>query len=253
MTTLNHQDLQWILQRIPPHVLAKLKDNPGKIFLAGGFIRACIANEPPADIDLFVPDQLSGRLLAQSLAKRKPHQRPGHGVEYDMHETDNAFTIREGYKIPVQIIHRWTFINPVQCIESFDFTVARAVIWWGQVGADQPDGWQSACDDRFYQDLAAKRLVYKSPERIEEAGGSMLRVLKFYQRGYRIPLDSLGAVIARMFDAVSEEGLRVHQESFPSKTHEQTVAFVLSGLLREVDPAIDPDHIAHLPSSSPNP
>ena len=43
------------------------------------------------------------------------------------------------------------------------------------------------CNIRFYPDLAARRLVYTSPLRNEDAGGSILRVLKFYQRGYRIP------------------------------------------------------------------
>ena len=102
------------------------------------------------------------------------------------------------------------------------------------------DKWCSACDPRFYADLAAKRLVYRSPERNEDAGGSMLRVLKFYQRGYRIPLDSLGAVIARLIQGVKD----------PILLNEPKLARTLSGLLREVDPDIDPNHIAHLPSET---
>lgn len=44
MTSLTWHDLQWCLQRAPKRVLATLKDNPGKVFVAGGFIRSCVSN-----------------------------------------------------------------------------------------------------------------------------------------------------------------------------------------------------------------
>ncbi|KKK50630.1 hypothetical protein LCGC14_3123090 [marine sediment metagenome] len=68
----------------------------------------------------------------------------------------------------------------------------------------------------------------------------MLRVLKFYQRGYRIPLDSLGAVIARCVTGIDFEKIDSTEENY---------AFVLTGLLREVDPLVDPEHISHLPAT----
>ena len=218
-----------------------MQKHGAKVMVAGGFIRSCITNEHINDIDLFVPSKDFGLELAKELAE---------GDEKRIHETDNAYTIK-GYRIPVQIIHRWTFDDPGVCIQSFDFTIARAAFWCGaleteKVGEDgKPvivNSWLSLCDPRFYPDLAGKRLIYCSPVRIEEVGGSMLRVLKFYQRGYRIPLDSLGKVIARLVGGVSEE-------SYATRDEDQ-MAKVLSGLLREVDPNIDPKHIAHLPSES---
>ena len=113
-----------------------------------------------------------------------------------------------------------------------DDTLKKFGIWWN--GKE----WESLIDDRFYSDLAGKRLVYCSPKRNEDAGGSFLRVLKFYQRGYRIPLDSMGAVIARLVG-----GVRMDQVN-----GEEQLAKVLTGLLREVDPNVDPTHEAHLPS-----
>jgi hypothetical protein len=89
--------------------------------------------------------------------------------------------------------------------------------------------------------LAAKRLVYRSPIRNEDAGGSMLRVLKYYQKGYRIPLNSLGSVIARIVKAIDFEKVDAKNEFQVGK--------IVTGLLREVDPDIDPLHIAHLPSN----
>ena len=75
--------------------------------------------------------------------------------------------------------------------------------------------------------MAAKRLVYLSPVRSEDAGGSILRVLKFYKRGYNIPLDSLAAVIGRLNSGVDHRA-----------THGDPAQYekVILGLLREVDP-----------------
>ena len=101
--------------------------------------------------------------------------------------------------------------------------------------------WDSYCDERFYIDLASKRLIYRHPIRNEDAGGSMLRVLKYYQKGYRIPLNSLGGVIARLVIALNKDKININNE--------EDVTMVLTGLLKEVDPAIDPFHISHLPST----
>lgn len=250
MTTLKPQDLQWVLQRIPRHVLQAIKDSNGRVFVAGGFIRSCIANEPPNDIDMFVSSKIEAKGLAEQLALVFRHTTHRHRDQPRYVETDNAFTISGGYRTPLQIIHRWTFNSPRECVESFDFTIARAAVWWGlppvlQMGNNEA-GWQSVCDDDFYADLAAKRLVYKSPIREEEAGGSMLRVLKFYQRGFRIPLDSLGAVMARMFVHINVDPRQV--AIMDQAQFERHVAPQLTEMLREVDPALDPDHIAHLPS-----
>jgi hypothetical protein len=220
MTHLAWHDLQWCLRRAPVAVLKLLQAHPGEVFVGGGYIRAAVATEPMNDIDLFVPSKDKGEQFIKELAGEHPY-----------HTTDNAFTFFHA-KMPVQIIHRWTFAAPEDMLKSFDFTIAMAGFWF--------DGskWSSMCHERFYADLAAKRLIYTSPQRNEDAGGSMLRVLKFYQRGYRIPLDCLGAVMARLVSGVRMEQIKDQAD----------MARVLTGLLREVDPNIDPSHIAHLPA-----
>ena len=77
----------------------------------------------------------------------------------------------------------------------------------------------------------------------------MLRVLKFYQRGYRIPLDSLGAVIARFVGELDEDGVGTLM-SREGKTREQATATVLTARLREVDPSLELAKQAHLPDTS---
>jgi hypothetical protein len=60
-------------------------------------------------------------------------------------------------------------------------------------------------------------------------------------------LDSLGAVVARLVGSVRMG--KVEGKVKEGNSQEAAMAFVLTGLLREVDPAIDPTHAPHLPSS----
>lgn len=218
------EDVKWLVRRLPNDVRETLIAVGEGIFVAGGFIRACIAHEPVNDVDLFMRSPDAAKLAAAALAK----SRGG-----TAHETDNALTVRG--KPPVQFIHRWTFQSPDECVTSFDFTIARAAVWHSS------EGWQSTCDPRFYADLAAKRLTYCSPVREEAAAGSLLRVLKFYQRGYRIPLDSLADVMGRVFRGINEETRLANAPGGLER--------VILGMLHEVDPLVDLSHAAHLPSS----
>jgi len=215
---------------MPKPVFSLMKERGKDIMLAGGFVRSCIANEPINDIDLFTSSTDKAELYAKTVAN-------GNKII----QTDNAFTVLGASKMAIQFINRWTFEKPEDVLPSFDFTIAKAIIWF--------DGeWKSLCDDRYYQDLAAKRLVYCSPKKKEAAGGSMLRVLKFYQRGYRIPLDSLAAVISRLSCAVDMDKVQ-RLSTAEGFSVEQETARIITGLLHEVDPAIDPTHSAYLPAT----
>lgn len=224
-TTLLDRDLHGCVLRLPRPVQAAVHTHRERLVIAGGFIRSVIAGERVNDVDLFVDRVSRGKEVAEEIA----------GPDGSVYETQNALTVRG--RLPIQVITRWTFRSPQAVVESFDFTIARAAIWF--------DGkrWQSAADPRFYADLAAKRIVYTSPIRNEDAGGSMLRVLKFYTRGYTIPVDSLGAVMARMAHAVPASALRGS-----GIARERRIASQLTDLLKEVDPQVDPEHIAHLPA-----
>lgn len=234
MNELLHEDLVWCLRRLPEKVLDMLKERAGALSVAGGFIRACISGETPSDIDIFGP---SKDVLEAAARKLKD---AGYGP-MRLHESENAFTVL-GFRYPVQFIHRWTYTEPAQVLPSFDFTTAAAAFWYGLDGV-----WHTACHERFYNDLAAKRLVYTSPIRNEDAGGSILRVLKFYQKGYRIPICSLGSVIARLVAAINEDAILGGMKA-NGVTREEQLAKIITGLLHEVDPNVDPTHIAHLPA-----
>lgn len=230
MNKLNFQDLRFCVLRIPKNVRTIMQDKQwsNQMFIAGGFIRSVITNEKINDIDIFVSTVEKAELLAYKLCKDKK----------DIIKTDNAYTVRGNPCL--QIIHRWVFNNAKDITNSFDFTICAAAIYCDVVG-DNKFTYDSFCHQLFYQDLAAKRLTYMQPQRNEDAGGSMLRVLKYYQKGYRIPLDSLGMVIARLTKAFDASKIDLKNEFETSK--------IITGLLRQVDPNVDPTREAHLPSS----
>lgn len=253
--------------RCPKALLHTMKAAmPGKIFVGGGFLRSIVSGEAVNDVDVFVSSKENALTLARTLAIRKMHlvrktevdgivtirpllftelnKNQVQQVERGIYTTDNAYTLT-GFSPSIQIIHRWVFDAGNLVAASFDFTCCAAAFWWD--GA----AWRSYCDERFYCDVASKRLVYRAPERNEDAGGSMLRVLKYYQRGYRIPLDSLAKVIARLVKGVDFAKLtRVEYDGTERREviNEYDFGVIIAGLLREVDPQIDPSHVAHLPA-----
>lgn len=232
-------DVIWILRRLPKQLLVYMeKAQPGRVFLAGGFIRAAIANEEISDIDLFTPNKETARSGASAMASQ--FGRPGSPAK--IQETQYAYTVMVK-PYPIQFIHRWSYATPELCILDFDFTIAQAAVWFNPAVS----GWDSCASDRFYADLAAKRLSYLSPDRQEDPGGSFLRLLKFYQRGYRVPLDSAGAIIARLVGGVDMDQIR--SGAIATKVSKETrLGQVLTGLLREVDPATG-SHVAYLASA----
>jgi hypothetical protein len=215
-------DMSYAQRRLPPALVKvmKTKEWSGKIFIGGGFIRACVAGEPVNDVDLFCPAGLSDLLAASLIEAQEADPKSAR-------RSGNAITLR-CFRPAVQIIHRWDFDRPEMVAHSFDFTICSAVIFW-----KEETGWGSYCHERFYSDLAAKRLTYMRPARNEDAGGSMLRVLKYYQRGYRIPLDSLGAVLARLVKGVNLDKLTASQGHV---SDELRLGEILTSLLVEVDP-----------------
>lgn len=212
------------------------KSNEASLFLAGGFIRSAIAREEVNDVDLFASTKTLANEVANEFAT---------AVNGRVYASDNAYTVR-AKPYDIQVIHRWTFPSPEQCVESFDFTIARAALWAvrhiAANGEISHATWASTADEDFYSDLAARRLVYRSPVREEEAGGSLLRLLKFYRRNYTAPLDTLAAVMARLVMKVRPDDIAktVAFDNLEGKqnTEERQTSKVLLGLLHEVDPNI---------------
>lgn len=214
MNKLTKGDLQLVVSRIPKDVRTMLTEQP--LFVGGGFIRETIAGNPVSDIDMFGDTKEGLVASANYLASRRDGAK--------MHTTPNAITVIAHPRLPVQFITRWLFDNAGDLVNSFDFTVCQAVVWFDRKNKT----WKSSVSEAFYPDLAARRLTYTFPVREEEAGGSMLRVRKFLQRGWNIQAWALAGVIARVAIAA-----RVGPD-----TDEQSATHAISRKLIEVDPLL---------------
>jgi len=231
-------DLRFIVTRIPKDVRDLMMKYPDLI-LAGGFIRATIAGEKVSDIDIMARSEEYGKRAAMELAVSRKAR---------IHTTENAITVLAPPRIPVQFITRWTYLAIDHVVLSFDFTIAQAAIQFDAA----KNKWIGLCSDMFYVDLAAKRLNYVCPKRVEDAGGSMIRVLKFLNRGYKIQALSLSKVIARLAFGVN---------GIDSIYTEDKLAHILAGLLREVDPLtvvdgfdiVDEHEVLEKPTVQPEP
>ena len=224
---LTQNDLNFVVRRLPKDIRELLSKYHGKLFVGGGFIRAVIAGEDVNDIDLFGDSEITLKKAADELKA----SRQAAGTITKNYVTKNAITVLSANKSVIQFITRWVFDDMKSCVDSFDFTICQAVIV--RTGGDEHDRWASVIGDSYYSDLAAKRLVYTHPKRDEEAGGSMLRVIKYVKRGYVIQVDSLAGVVSRLMASVKFDRIDLDDET--------AVTFVLNGLLQEVDPTIAVD------------
>jgi len=211
MAELTQFDLSFVMSRIPKDVITLLKENKGLAF-GGGFIRATIAHEKVSDIDMFGSDAAVLKIIATTFALKRGGR---------LLESKNALTVLAPPRIPVQFITRWLWETPEAAMISFDFTICQTAIWFDQTSGK----FCSVCSERFYSDLAARRLYYTAPERLEAPGGSLLRVRKFLAKGYNIQAPSLARVVYRLIRDVDFQNM-----------HRVDCEKVLIGLLREVDP-----------------
>lgn len=211
------------LLSLSKEIRAVIKDNG--LILAGGFIRAIIAGEEVQDIDLFGP---TVEVLEKS-ANQIAAIFPGSTVL----NTRNAITIYggQGQKHTIQLITRWLYSYASQCMKSFDYSICGAAI---QHVPDYRE-WRSVAHDRFYADLAAKRLYYTRPVRDEDAGGSVLRAFKYSRRGYHISPESLSAVLMRLHSGIDKDAWNNADKDEQEK--------LIRDKLREVDPSVRMDGI----------
>lgn len=209
---LEEDDIRRVVVALPSAIREALRKNPGEAVLAGGFIRAIIAQETPADIDLF----MKGRSKAS-------------GIPFE-----EGISLVEGQlcwhgkiaNLPIQAVWRYPFKEAYEILEQFDYTVCKAAIYFDNGDKTNTPGYLGICHRRFYPDIARKYLVYDS-DRGEEYLNTIPRLLKYTARGYVIEPKSLAKVITKTclsldltngFEGIEEQLLKAYQ---PTGTDEQ--------------------------------
>ncbi len=208
-TTLDDRDVARVVRKLPGELVEIAKTHD--VVVAGGVVRAAVTGEKISDIDVFGADEAACREAAAAYKSKLPPFCSARQVD-----SSNAITVVARDRRTVQFITRWSYSTPEQLIRSFDFSVARAAVWWRRNGV----GWASVCDPRFYVDLAARRLVYMDPVD-NTAGGTLLRLQKFAARGYRASAFQVTKVVQALVGAAGGD---------------QATNDGIAALVREVDP-----------------
>lgn len=172
--SLESNDIRRVIRYVTPQVRESLKKLPGKVILAGGLIRAIVGGEAVHDIDLFLdPSNKTDEACPDSWLNIRERR-------------DKHYQIGD-----VQLIWRYNFRDATELLESFDYTIAKAAIWF-----DEKQGFQGICHERFYRDVARKMLVWdcdRDYERIE----AIPRLIKFVRYGYHIEPEQLAQTVVR--------------------------------------------------------
>lgn len=180
---LEDKDLRRIVMSLSFKVREAIRRNPEKVVLAGGYIRALVANELVHDVDLFVSSEKEAKSTCQ-------------GVKLLFKPKDLCLSC-DDKGTEVQVVWRYPFKTPIDVPNQFDYTVSKAAVWFSEGDKNTPAGFRRICHERFYVDIARKVLVYDSIRDEEQATG-FPRLLKYTTYGYSIEPESLAEVITRM-------------------------------------------------------
>lgn len=205
MTTLSKANLNLVINLLPDPVLNLMQKYGDKLVLAGGFIRARIANESPKDIDLFVSSEAEAGALGEELCPGKLKI-----------QTVRSVTITVEFAWPVQFVFCKPYANPEALITNFDFTIAQAAIWYDRNSAE----WRSLCANSYERDVIKKRLIYTQVSK--DFASSLSRVLRFTKQGYTMPPDEFaGLFVDAAYDLGKSDSRQSDIDKFTNKMANQ--------------------------------
>jgi hypothetical protein len=112
--------------------------------------------------------------------------------------TANSRTFKPRYDHevqPVQFVERCFYPTHEELIESFDWSVCQCAVYATRKMSGVQ--WEGICTKAFGEDIQAGKLHYTAPERDEDPGASILRMVKLTHRGFKPTEDSIARCIGR--------------------------------------------------------
>jgi hypothetical protein len=187
---LIHPDLVANITKQLPEDVTKLLQHIGSgICVAGGFCRDAFLGESPKDVDIF---GTSEKVIRETI-----EWFSWNNTEYEPEViTANSRTFKPKYDHevqPVQFVTRSWYPTHAELIESFDWSVCQCAVFWSQLS----EKFEGICTKGFGEDIQAGKLHYTAPERDEDPGASILRMVKLTHRGFKPTEESIARAIGR--------------------------------------------------------
>jgi len=174
-----------IVDALPDDVRDVLVRSNGALCVAGGFCRDVLTGAEPKDIDIFSKTPQDMKLAIADFDWTE---------DYTAKRTANSesFVRDNGEGPDVQFITRVYLRDHYNALLTFDFSICQVGVWF-----DQENGWIGQASEAFLEDLPQFRMRYTAPERDEDPGASLLRMVKFVARGWKISEADIAAVVGR--------------------------------------------------------
>lgn len=179
-------------ERLPDRVQQVLREFEGSV-VAGGYLRSCYLHEPVRDIDIFFKTVEDAIRATHKIAQFELPR--GYG-KYTVIITSFANTIMLDDGVVVQCVLRDSPPTVEGLLQTFDFSMAQAAIWWDHV-TQEPKGFATP---QWFGDVTRKQLRYLAPKREEAPGGSLRRCLRFLQQGWSISFQDVELLVQQFLE-----------------------------------------------------
>jgi hypothetical protein len=173
-----------------PEDVTKLLQHIGSgICVAGGFCRDAFLGERPKDVDIFG--------TSEEVVREAIDWFGWNAKEYENGaKTANSVTFKPRYDHevqPVQFVERCFYPTHEELIESFDWSVCQCAVFYSHLS----EKFEGICTKGFGSDIQAGTLHYTAPERDEDPGASILRMVKLTHRGFKPTEESIARCLGR--------------------------------------------------------
>lgn len=211
-----HNDLvKNIVAKLPEDVKRLLEHFGSGLTVAGGFCRDAFIGEEPKDVDIFA---VSPEILAEALlwfkTEAKDYQlerQKTNSVNFVSNFDDEQACFKD--VAPVQFINRVFFPMHGELIRSFDWSICQIAVYY-----ILEDGWKGICTQEFGKDIQSETLHYTAPDRDEDPGASVLRMMRFTQRGWKPTEESIARCLGRFTSVIAGDILSpVTEEDYTEK------------------------------------
>lgn len=180
-------DIGTVSQRLGGALPSPIKEilRTGDAWIAGGYILSKITGNPIKDYDIFFKNADAHHYAVLELKAAYNNI-----ADIKINEGTTTFKFPDG-RPSIQAIGNWYSPNPHSLLDKFDFTISQCALHFNG------NSYELTLAASFYEDVATRELVYNPND--ESRGSSIMRVVKYAGKGYKISTEELSKVLEALY------------------------------------------------------